>query len=302
MDVDVALTYLDFVEERHRIWVQRQAGLPGPWTDDPILRARKFTNVYRVLDPGTQFVLEHLADPKLTVRDALMRCFLYRHTNLPSAWIAFAEEFGGMPDTEHLDELEEFWRDYRASGGKLFSGAYMIYPQSSERGTDKLTSIIGLTARLFCAERFSDDVIPDWLAAKTQSQRFGVLRRNKGVADFMSMQILTDFGYLPQAGEDRENEFVVPGPGAKRGAAALDPTAPPMKVLEWARHAVLQMPNCPKLQLPNGRLREPSLMDIQNTLCEFSKYVRYERNAPATKEYRPAHPGPQDLPVLPEHW
>ncbi len=53
-------TYLSFCRERHKIWLKRQAGDPGPWTDDPILATRKFTNVFRILDPGTQFVVQEL--------------------------------------------------------------------------------------------------------------------------------------------------------------------------------------------------------------------------------------------------
>lgn len=32
--------FLAFVVERHRIWEQRQAGLPQPWTSDPVLASR----------------------------------------------------------------------------------------------------------------------------------------------------------------------------------------------------------------------------------------------------------------------
>ena len=43
-------------------------------------------------------------------------------------------------------------------------------------------------------------------------------------------------------------------------------------------------------------------MDVQNTLCEFSKYVRFQSKPIPTKQYVPAHPGPQPPPVLPKHW
>ena len=81
MDVDMWLVYRAFVIERHKIWERRQAGEPGPWTRDPILASRKFTNVFRVLDPGTQFVLTDLF-PDLSLPE--------RSLNLPLPFSTFS--------------------------------------------------------------------------------------------------------------------------------------------------------------------------------------------------------------------
>lgn len=77
--------YHDFVVARHQIWEKRQLGLPAPWATDPLLNTRKFTNVFRVLDAGTQFVIRELF-PDTTYQTALMRAFLYRYTNRPEPW------------------------------------------------------------------------------------------------------------------------------------------------------------------------------------------------------------------------
>lgn len=277
MNVDVALSYLEFVAVRHRIWEARQAGAPQPWTDDPILASRKFTNVFRVLDPGSQFVLTDLPGP-----DYRVRCFLYRHTGRVEAWKALYADIGNYPTRSNLEDVLGSWKDYRRAGRPLFTGAYLVFPQSQVPGTDKLASIIDLTRRLY--DNGSFDVVG------SQAERFAGLRRNKGVADFMSMQVLTDWGY---AEEDHEDEFIVCGPGAVKGARAIAPTWRPEDVVRWAQPQ-LQM----SVALPDGRLRTPSLMDVQNTLCEFSKYARLTPGKP----YTPAHPGPQPAPVFPPLW
>lgn len=286
IDADAAMDFLTFVGARHEAYTARQAGREAPWTAEPIVASHKFTNVFRVLDYGSQFVLTDLVGPG--AGDYLMRCFLYRHTNLPSAWLAFARETGSMPFIEQLDQLREFWQDYRASGGQVFSGAYMIYPQSSTPGTDKVDSVIDLTKRLFQRER----IYNEFMTAPNQREKFAVLRRNKGVADFMSMQILTDWGYST---EFREDQFVVPGPGARKGAAALGLSGE--DAVKWAVSAIRAMPHRPML---GGR--PPSYMDAQNCLCEFSKWVRYAAKPLPAKPYQPTHPGPQPAPVLPKHW
>lgn len=292
-------TYLDFVCERHYIWEQRQAGLPQPWTEDPILRGQKFTNVFRVLDPGSQFVFKLQDEDPL---GTLMRLFLYRHTGRVEAWDFVVRAL--WPSMGDVESIGNALMRYRESGEKIFTSAYLVYPQSAERGTDKLASIIDLTQRLIDNGSFTD-----FLMADSQVERFACLRRNKGVADFMSMQILTDWGYTKHADGDREDEFVIPGPGAVRGAALLDPTQPAQAVLRSCWQALRLEASCPELPVlvePDGAVvlnRLPSLMDVQNTLCEYSKYARYRaKGATTVRDYRPAHPGVQDAPILPAHW
>lgn len=288
--------YLNFVQERHRVWWRRQAGATGPWSDDPILASRKFTNVFRVLDPGSQFIFELETD---SPEDTLMRLFLYRHTGRVEAWRFLREALGGYPTVDSLADVHEVLRGYREAGRPVFTGAYLVYPGSSTPGTDKLESIIGLTSRLFATK---DSIVPDFLKATTQAERFGVLRRNHGVADFMSMQILTDWGYTDLGG-DVENEFVVPGPGCRKGISTITNTPHQTAFLAFAQQELLAGRACPTLNLdPNGGLRYPSIMDVQNTMCEFSKYTRYLEAGKVSKPYSPAHPGQQASPILPGHW
>lgn len=305
IDPDAALTFLSFVEERHRAYLTRQAGAPQPWSNDPIVSTHKFTNVYRLLDYGSQFVLTDLIDEQLDPADQLARLFLYRHTGRVEAWQYLFLQLGDYPTRANLDDVLDCWREYRGAGvtkpkGRnvkggfqstsferpTFTGAYLVFPQSQERGTDKLESIVDLTRRLFVDGRVADS----FLWANNQQARFAALRDNKGVADFMSMQILTDWGYTT---EFRENDFVVAGPGAVRGAKALDPVGAPIGTVRWAHREISF------LRLGD---RAPSLMDAQNTLCEFSKYLRFTEKPLPRKQYQPAHPGPRPDPVLPKHW
>jgi hypothetical protein len=287
--------FLDFVVERHRIWEQRQAGTAQPWTEDPVLANRKFTNVFRVLDPGTQFLLKDLFEPDLNPRDTLMRAFLYRHTGKVETWELLDLMVGEYPTVPMLEDVRKIWHGYRDTKAPFFTNAYLVYPQSSTPGTDKLDSIVDLTKRLFTPGS-PDDIMPEWLSAQTQKERFKILRRNKGVGDFMSMQILTDWGY--QCGEDREDEFLVPGPGSIKGAKALDPDAKTMEVVRRVVKEVRGVASSPRLGY-----RSSSLMDIgSNLLCEWSKYVRFRGQSLPKTNYIPAHPGPQPDPVLPSYY
>lgn len=169
----------------------------------------------------------------------------------------------------------------------------MIYPQSSTPGTDKMRTVVDMTYRLGVKE----GVFNTFLEQDNQRSRFSVLRMNKGVADFMSMQILTDFGYST---EFRENDFVVPGPGARKGAAALGMKAE--DAIEWAFEAVQFLDPAPLIWGSGNRGHFLSRMDVQNCLCEFSKYVRFASKPSPQKMYAPAHIGVPLAPVLPPNW
>lgn len=294
----MGLQFVDFVVERHKVWERRQAGLPAPWTTHEQLMRCKFTNVFRILDYGSQWLVKELLDPTLSEREVLFRCFLYRHTGRWQMWEYFKEQWGYYPMLEDLPMFLATSKAFRAAGNTVFTNAYLVYPQSSVPGSDKLESIFDLAARLFTPGS-AQDLVPDFLKAHTQPERFKVLRRNKGVADFMSQQVLTDWGYTEQCGQDLDNMQVVCGPGAKKGAIELGLLPP--AALDWAQAALDSLPvGQPQLAVASG-LRVPTRMDLQNCLCEFSKLARMTSGG-TYKSFVSQHPGPQPPPVLPAHW
>lgn len=295
--------YLEFVAARHNVWERRMLGAHAPWTEDPVIQHHKFTNVFRILDPGSQFLVRELlyGPGVLTERDVLARCLLYRFSNRPDVWRYSREQLGRYPLAADLTvSLADLWADWRDNGGQVFSGAYVIMPEPGVKGVDKTRSVVRLVGRLTHPDS-QDDIVPAFLQAPGLRAKFNVLRAQRGVGDFIAMQVLTDYGYS-RFGRDSENEFIVAGPGARKGIAAVDPQADPVRMIKFAR-AELAMMEETRLVLPDGNTRPPSYMDTQNTFCEFSKYVRFKRRGklPASK-YRPAHPGPQERPIYPPHW
>ena len=295
--------YRSFVFYRHMIWESRQKGFPAPWSPvgNNLLNSKKFTNVYRVLDPGSQYVVRMLQEPGLEPRDALARAILYRFTNRPETWDHLKNVYGRWPlaDDMNADLVQAL---HETPDRQIFSGAYIIMPTPGKEG-DKAAGAVALTRRL-TAPRASEYAVDRVVGAGTTAQAYEALRGAYGMGDFMSMQILTDWGYY-WPGYD-ENEFVVAGPGSKRGVAELFRAGDRHRtedVIRWTRDCWYEDLACPSIALPGGGHRAPSLMDIQNTYCEFSKYMRYiKQEKVGTALYSPAHPGPQPKPILPHHW
>lgn len=287
-------TYLAFVRERHAVWERRTSGHPAPWSEDEILRGAKFTNVYRVLDPGSQFLLRELLRPAegdLELQFAL--AMLYRYTNRTDAWEYFHMRYDRYPTLDDLycGRLAGTWTTFRESGGKLQSTAYRVFahPNRPKGQTyiDWLCETVKLMLRMDVPERVCD------LGGSVREQ-VDVFGRLPRCGDFMGMQILTDLGYAGAIPDHDEDSYAVPGIGAKTGAAAvgLDPDDAIRRSWEWHNeHGDVHLHGLP-----------PSMMDIQNTFCEFGKYARMDMLGKVTMPFRVTTDRAGYEYVLPARW
>jgi hypothetical protein len=281
--------YKHFVRARHFAWKRRLDGEDPPWSFDPIIANHKFTNNYRLLDRGSQFLITELLEPHADDIDILARCFLYRVTNLPKTWYHLRAVYGHYPRAEEMDaDLIRTIQEYRDQGNTVFSGAYMIVPQPGKTG-DKVQHAVELT------RTFLDKHAVDFFTADDQAERLAALAAPYGMGQFLAMQVLTDWGYSDQCGEDRENEFVVDGPGSRRGAKLIDPDKKPVDLIRdltkmWEDDGLVTLHDRPL-----------SMMDVQNTLCEFMKYARYKTKGDVGHT-RYVGNGRLTAPVLPRHF
>ena len=53
-------SYWRFAAERQNVFFRRLEGLPPPWTQDPVIRAHKFTNAYRASDRVSQYLIRRV--------------------------------------------------------------------------------------------------------------------------------------------------------------------------------------------------------------------------------------------------
>jgi hypothetical protein len=231
----------------------------------------KYCNVFRVLDYGSQFLLR-LIDPD--PYETMMRCFLYRYTNTPAPWQHYRDVTGRWPTRAALSrgDVYRVWLGY---GGPVFGDAFKMFVGSENKGRTRLEWAVSLAEQWFGAHAAAEQFM-DLLLLQPDSERTNALLNTiPRCASFMAMQILTDFGYSEHF-QDCEDTFVVPGPGARRGALLYGPVV---------MDAIYDLQSKLTMTLPGTALR-PSLIDTQNVFCEYQKYVR---RADTRGRYRSKH-------------
>jgi hypothetical protein len=257
------------------------------WTNDPVLATTRFTNTFRILDHGSQFLLKELIyDPTATRLDVLARIVLYRFVNRPEPWIYARSRWGRYPNAMEIINgyLENLWHKY--DEGSLYNNCYTVVFPRGHRGADtKLTSLMEVTKSVW-------EVLAELdLISTPVEDLFSSIKDVPGVGDFFTMQWLTDISYSWLTDRDNESEFVVPGPGSRRGCRIYNPDRSAEYTLNEAYEAlshdyVDNKFKSPVLQI--GRtVRYLSIMDVQNCFCEFQKYMRVFKGTSTGVTYTP---------------
>lgn len=267
-------TYWRFAAERQAIYQARRAGQTGPWTDDRILQAHRFTNCYRAADRVSQFLIGQVIysapDPDDFV-DVAFRTLLFKIFNKIDTWKLLTSQLG-----------EPSWNAYRFAdydqvlsaafnaGTTLYSAAYVMAPP--RLGADRKH-----TNHLRLLESLMRDRVPDRLAAAPRMRdAFNLLRDLPGLGDFLAFQFLIDLNYAPGLDFD-EMAYVVPGPGARDGIRKCFGRAADGIEADIIRYmAEHQDEHFDRLGLQFAGLpgRQLQLIDCQNLFCEVDKYAR----------------------------
>ena len=129
-----------WINERHRIYLKKEAGEPKPWTEDPILQKYFFTNYDRQLDKVTKwwtnFCSTHLDDgPNLITNITWYRLF-----NLPSIG-----ELIGWREEWNVEEISSILLEHQKNGNNVFNNAYMI---TGVKGEPKVVSMCKLVKKV----------------------------------------------------------------------------------------------------------------------------------------------------------
>jgi hypothetical protein len=269
---DVYRVYWNLAAERQRIFFKRQAGIPAPWTVDPILAHYKFCNAYRASDRVSQYLIRHVIyTGDLTDVDILLRTVMFRLFSKPSTWESLEQEVGRV--TADSFEAEQYGATLEAlrKNGPIYTNAFILCANKAYGHDRKHKNHMALLSEMFENHRFPQEVA----ACANLKELYEILRSYPLLGDFMAYQIATDINYSEVVNFE-DNAFTVAGPGARRGL---------QKVFESREisdaETILWMTNHQEEEFERLGIDFPDLfghrlqaIDCQNLFCETDKYSR----------------------------
>jgi hypothetical protein len=265
-------TYWQFAFERQEIFLKRVYGLPPPWTGDPILSSYRFTNVYRVCDRVSQYLIRRVIyDGDQSEEEVFFRTLLFKLFNRIETWEMLQEAVGPVCwKTFDVDQYDRILDEAFRRGIRLYSAAYIMPCPPFDAGRKHRNHLVLL-------DRMMGDRLPQKVTkARSLGEVFSLLRTYPSIGAFLAYQFAIDLNYSPLTSFS-EMEFVVAGPGARSGiqksfadTCGLTDEDVIRAVTELAAREFEQR----GLAFRNLWGRPLQLIDCQNLFCEVDKYSR----------------------------
>lgn len=127
--------FFSFMEARENLRKRKEdLRLPFPWTDDPVLSSKRFTNVKREDDATTRWMRLHWTGPNAAsadVGETIFNCALFRYFGTPE----LAARLTWVKDTWCPSEVVHQALQLRATGHHAFTRAY-CKPHYNSESTD----------------------------------------------------------------------------------------------------------------------------------------------------------------------
>ncbi len=265
-------TYWRFAALRQNLFMQRVAGAPPPWTDDPVLAKHRFTNAYRAADRVSQYLIRNvLYRGEQTSEEIFFRALLFKFFNRVETWEELDVQLGWPTwRTFNLERYARVLDAIMARGDRVYSAAY-IMPSPPFGSARKHRNHL----------RLLQHMIRDGAPLRVERARslrdvFEIVRAYPSLGDFLAFQFTIDLNYSDMLNFS-EMEFVVAGPGARDGirkcfadTAGLDEADVIRAVTDRADREFERL----GLSFPTLWGRPLQLIDCQNLFCEVDKYAR----------------------------
>lgn len=257
--------FLYWIRERRAIQLKKDAGEPKPWTDDEILQSYKFTNVLRIDDRVSQWLLKNWYEAYRDHPNMVLACSLARQLNTPAALAAtgFPEEWQPLRVQSLLEQRAE-------KGLKNYSAAYMITSRYG-RNRDPETKPFQTVWRV-CNPIAESGFVPD---TNSMENTWRSMLKFMGFSSFISGQVVADLRWALSGTWQDKCSWAPMGWGSVRGLNRY--LGRPIKYhwdvksieggffLEEFRQLFRELaPILPKMEA----------IDFQGCFCEFDKYER----------------------------
>lgn len=261
------------------IFWNRYQETPYPWSDDPVMKEYKFTNVYRACDRVSQYLIRKVVYTKgadnFSEEDILLRILVFKVFNRIDTWEFIEDKLGVVSlkifDVANISKL----LSERVNAKPIFNAAYLMPGSHIEYSnyTSKHERWLRMIENKFIKENLFSKIIK----SASLEEVFTHLQKCPFIGDFLAYQYAIDFNYSTVINFD-ENSFVKAGIGAIRGIKKCFKNTSNYSYEDLIRytqenlHTFRNRYGYHNFKSLFGR--EPTLIDLQNCFCETDKYLR----------------------------
>jgi hypothetical protein len=273
--------YLFFMEERMNIFWKRFEEpnfFFGNLTSDPIFAEYKFTNVYRVCDRVTQYLLRNViykSGDSFSPEDTVLRVLLFKIFNKIETWEYIESELGAIRiETFDRPLLSEILTK-RIKETPIFSAAYMM-TGSHHKYDDGNSYKHEKWLQMLDEEILKGSGLEKIVQSNSLAELFNHLSRCSFIGPFLAYQYAIDLNYSEVVNFD-ENSFVKAGIGAIRGVKKCFEDLGNKSFEDAIKFTADNIEGFRAKFGCNFKPlfgREPTLIDLQNCFCETDKYLR----------------------------
>lgn len=263
MTNEAAEAFFYWIRERERIRVLKESGAPQPWTQNPVLRTQHFCNVRREDDRVTKELRKVVHDAQVPLAQLPYAYTLARLFNRASTLGLV------LACVQNRHNWLPVLKRHRDAGHLIFHVAYVV--STCGKAMDKLDYVDGVANAVKLLDVPTDSLL----------SAFNTLRSIDGLGSFLAGQVVADLKndrYLAEAHD--WHSFSCMGPGSKKGLEYIFDKPVSEKSYQYCLDAL-------KTALPEDiRAMKIHDQDLQNCLCEFSKFWRITNKMPGrTRTY-----------------
>lgn len=288
-----------WIVERERMRVKRATGSGHPYSKDPVMAGTRWCNVRRMDDKVSQWLMMKWY-PAASVAEDLRRL---RPEQIVAA--ALAARMINRPETLYeitdgkrfskfnYERFRAAMYDVKVRGESVFTNAYIINGAS---GGPKIEQVLNAIQQ--CVDSYRVHRYLDIYSMRATAE---ALHKLPGVGSFIAGQVVADLRWVLNGYDGFWKDRMLwapPGPGSSKGMKYLLGLATvedmagrgqDMRSAQFLKYlpALIELAQLHPKVGPVFEDRKLEAHDIQNTLCELSKYVRVKHGGHAKNSYPP---------------
>ena len=264
-------TYWRFASQRFNIFMKRIKNQKKPWTNDPILNNYRFTNVYRVSDRVSQYLVKNVIyQGPQSVEEIFFRTILFKIFNKIETWETLSKDIGEITWSSYSFQRYVRALEQRKKVAPIYSAAY-IMPSPQFGSSSKHRNHLRLLEYMMKVSIFKEVA-----KAKSLKDVYEILLNCPSLGKFLAFQFSIDLNYS-EIINFSEMDFVVAGPGARDGIMkCFQPGhgVSPEEIIRVVTDRAFEEFCRLGLNFQTLRGRPLQLIDCQNLFCEVAKYAR----------------------------